>query len=67
MGSRREDVRRERAREMGRKARGLHRGREDPEQQRQDKMGETREGQMCWSPDSRAESAGLCSEVTGKQ
>ena len=31
------------------------------------RVGERREGQMCWSPDSRTESAGLCSKVTGKQ
>ena len=31
------------------------------------RVGERREGQRCWSPDSRAESAGLCSKVTGKQ
>ena len=50
MGSRREDVPRERAREMGRKARGLLREREDPEQQRHDKSGREKGGAEVLEP-----------------
>lgn len=43
-------AKRERAREMGRKARGLLREREDPEQQRHDKSGREKGGAEVLEP-----------------
>ena len=68
MGSSWEDVPRERQPgKWGERHVCLHRGREDPEQQRHDKSGREKGGADVLDTDSSPESAGLCSKVMGKR